>query len=183
MEWYRERPLPMRQVAQELGVSHLGECSVLKDVERNQIRLTFQLLDGGTGAQIWAESYEEDLSARGIFDIHSDVATQVAQGIGALLTPEEQARIETAPTTSLRAYELYHQGRYLMDRRTAEGFVCPCHGAEYGPLGEVISGPARRPLPWYRVWLERDGRLWVNVGKPLDEAGPTPVLLPQGNRA
>jgi Rieske Fe-S protein len=70
-----------------------------------------------------------------------------------------------------------------MVRRTAEGFVCPCHGAEYGPLGEVISGPARRPLPWYRVWLARDGRLWVNVGKPLDEAGPTPVVLPQGNRA
>jgi len=70
-----------------------------------------------------------------------------------------------------------------MVRRTAEGFVCPCHGAEYGPLGEVISGPARRPLPWYRVWFERDGRLWVDVGKPLDEAGPTPVVLPQGNRA
>jgi Rieske Fe-S protein len=69
-----------------------------------------------------------------------------------------------------------------MVRRTADGFVCPCHGAEYGSLGEVISGPARRPLPWYRVWLERDGRLWVDVARPLEEVGPQPVVLPQGNR-
>jgi Rieske Fe-S protein len=68
-------------------------------------------------------------------------------------------------------------------RRTAQGFVCPCHGAEYGPLGEVISGPARRPLPWYRVWLARDGRLWVDVSKALNQAGPKPVVLPQEDEA
>jgi Rieske Fe-S protein len=70
-----------------------------------------------------------------------------------------------------------------MVRRTAEGFVCPCHGAEYGPLGEVISGPARRPLPWYRIWLERDGRLWVNVGEKLADKGPKPVTLPDEDEA
>ncbi len=70
-----------------------------------------------------------------------------------------------------------------MVRRTADGFVCPCHGAEYGPLGEVISGPARRPLPWYRVWLELDGRLWVDTGRALEAAGPVPVPLPQKDRA
>ncbi len=68
-------------------------------------------------------------------------------------------------------------------RRTADGFVCPCHGAEYGPLGEVISGPARRPLPWYEVWLEQDGRLWVDTAEPLDAMGTKPIVLPRGNRA
>ncbi len=62
-------------------------------------------------------------------------------------------------------------------RRTAEGFVCPCHGAEFGPQGEVLSGPARRDLPWYEVWFESDGQLWVDRKKQLDGQGTTAITL------
>jgi len=121
MEWYSERSLPTRQVAQELGIGYLGECSVLKDTERNQIRLTFQLIDGNTGTQIWAENYDEDLTARGIFDIHTDLAGQVAREVGAVLTPDEQARIAADPTTNTEAYEGYLKGRFHWSTRSAEG--------------------------------------------------------------
>ncbi|MCP4676382.1 MAG: Rieske (2Fe-2S) protein [Deltaproteobacteria bacterium] len=67
-------------------------------------------------------------------------------------------------------------------RRTQDGFECPCHGAKYGPKGEVLTGPARRDLPWYRVWLESDGRLWVDVAEPLPAGGPSPIALPEGMR-
>ncbi|HOX45717.1 MAG TPA: Rieske (2Fe-2S) protein [Myxococcota bacterium] len=73
-------------------------------------------------------------------------------------------------------------------QRTAEGFRCPCHGARFDPLGQPISGPARRPLPWFRVWLEPDGRLWVDTSRPV-EGGTRPaaelsaVPTPDGGRA
>jgi cytochrome b6-f complex iron-sulfur subunit len=49
-----------------------------------------------------------------------------------------------------------------MLRRAGEGFACPCHGASFDRLGAVVTGPARRPLPWHRIWLAGDGRLWVD---------------------
>jgi cytochrome b6-f complex iron-sulfur subunit len=44
------------------------------------------------------------------------------------------------------------------------GFFCPCHGSDFGPLGQVYSGPATEPLPWHEV-MNRDGRIWVHLGK------------------
>ena len=63
-------------------------------------------------------------------------------------------------------------------RRTDHGFSCPCHGAEYDTMGLVLSVPARRPLPWYRVWLEPDGRIWVDLGEVLAGQGPRPLTFP-----
>jgi cytochrome b6-f complex iron-sulfur subunit len=47
-------------------------------------------------------------------------------------------------------------------RRTPEGFACPCHGARFDERGRVVSGPARRPLPWFALSLGEDGRIWVD---------------------
>lgn len=49
-----------------------------------------------------------------------------------------------------------------------QGFFCPCHGSEFGPLGEVYSGPAPTSLPWYPLQI-RHGRLWIHTGSKLAE--------------
>jgi len=54
------------------------------------------------------------------------------------------------------------------------GFFCPCHGSDFGPLGEVFSGPATEPLPWHEI-MDRDGRIWVHLGKKIE--GPKWLAL------
>jgi cytochrome b6-f complex iron-sulfur subunit len=45
-------------------------------------------------------------------------------------------------------------------------FHCPCHGSLYNEKGEVIGGPAPRPLDIFPIKLV-DGNLVVNTGEPI----------------
>jgi cytochrome b6-f complex iron-sulfur subunit len=48
--------------------------------------------------------------------------------------------------------------------RTVRGlFRCPCHGSTYLKTGQIIFGPAPRPLDYMRMSLE-GGRLMVDTG-------------------
>ena len=43
-------------------------------------------------------------------------------------------------------------------------FRCPCHGSTYLPNGQIIFGPAPRPMDYMRITNE-GGRLMVDTGK------------------
>lgn len=52
-----------------------------------------------------------------------------------------------------------HKGCIVEWRATQKSFVCPCHGAKYGPDGKVLKGPAEKPLPTYQAKIEGDSIL------------------------
>ena len=74
------------------------------------------------------------------------------------------AIIRTASRIGAISTECTHLGCLVnpVDR----GFFCPCHSTNFGPMGEVYSGPADKPLPWYEV-AEQEGRLWVYMGQKM----------------
>jgi len=48
--------------------------------------------------------------------------------------------------------------------RVTHAFQCPCHGSEYSGDGGTVSGPAPRPLAWYRLSVAPDdGQLVVDL--------------------
>jgi Rieske Fe-S protein len=48
---------------------------------------------------------------------------------------------------------------YRWDARTTE-FVCPCHGSRFDRQGQVLAGPAAKPLERYETKIV-GGRLWL----------------------
>jgi TolB-like protein/Tfp pilus assembly protein PilF len=117
VERFRGSKLSLQQIAHRLGVTSILEGGVQRAGER--VRIHVQLTDANSDAQIWAESYDRELSAANIFGIQSDVAAAITVALKAALTSEERARVNAVPTQNLKAWEAYQIGRQRMAQRTS----------------------------------------------------------------
>ena len=94
-------------IARKLGVSHVLEGSVRK--AGNRVRITAQLIDGRTGAHLWADRYDRDLTD--IFAIQDEISHSIVDALKVRLLPEEQRAIEQRGTTNVDAYNIYLMAR------------------------------------------------------------------------
>ena len=103
---YKGRAVDMKQVGRELGVRYVLEGSVRKG--GNRVRVTGQLIDAATGAHVWADRYDRDLSD--IFAVQDGITASVAGVIEPALAEAEQQRVLRKPTERLDAWEAYQRG-------------------------------------------------------------------------
>lgn len=113
---YKGQSPDIRQVATDLGVRYVLEGSVRK--AGNRIRLTGQLIDGATGAHIWAERYDRQLDD--IFDLQDELTVTIAGAIGPAVDLAERERITSHHSDSFDAWEVYQQGMRSLHKRTLE---------------------------------------------------------------
>ena len=100
----------LREIAQQLGVTHVLEGSVQR--AGNKVRVNAQLVNARTDMHEWAENYDRPVDD--VFAIQSEIAKAIADQLQAKLSPQEKTAIERPPTTDVIAFDLYSRAKNLM---------------------------------------------------------------------
>jgi serine/threonine protein kinase/tetratricopeptide (TPR) repeat protein len=109
----------IREIGKALGVSHIMEGTVSRGRGSARFHLQAQLIDAGTGAFVWSEEYDRDLTD--LFAVQSDLARKVAQRLRAKISTAEKLAVEQPPTTDLVAFDLYNRAKNLLALRLSSG--------------------------------------------------------------
>lgn len=100
---YKGRAVDVRHAARELGVRYVLEGSVRRAGAR--LRISAQLVDGQTGAHIWAEHF--DGAAEDVFDFQDRITERVATMVAPAISGAEFERSRRERPGSLAAYDIY----------------------------------------------------------------------------
>ena len=93
------------------------EGSVLRSGDR--VRISAQLVQANPEKNLWAESYERDLTD--VLALQREVAQAIAEEVQIKLSPQEATRLRPARAVKPDAYEAYLKGRYFWNKRDREG--------------------------------------------------------------
>jgi nucleotide-binding universal stress UspA family protein/nitrite reductase/ring-hydroxylating ferredoxin subunit len=78
------------------------------------------------------------------------IASELAPGEGGVIERRGEkfaAYVDSAGELHLMSARCTHLGCTVGWNPGEKTFDCPCHGSRYSPTGEVVNGPAARPLP------------------------------------
>jgi adenylate cyclase len=107
---YKGKPVDVKQVGRDLGVRYVLEGSVRK--AGNRVRVTGQLIDAASGAHIWAERFDRDLTD--IFAVQDELTQEIIGALKIKLSAPEKARIAGGGTKNLDAHDFFLKGRELI---------------------------------------------------------------------
>ena len=153
----------LKEIAQQLGVSNVIEGSVRRS--GNHIRVSVQLIDALTDRHIWVQNYDRTMADS--LALQGELATEIAAGVGATLSPQEKARVEAKPTNNTAAYDAYLRGRAFasgdpFDKPTVDGAI---HSYQ-----EAVKLDPTFVLAWARLSSVQSNSYWLGLD-------PSPVRL------
>ncbi|MBV8681843.1 MAG: tetratricopeptide repeat protein, partial [Caulobacteraceae bacterium] len=104
---FKGKAADVRRAGRDLNVSYVLEGSVRRVADR--VRISAQLVDVASGAHIWAERWDRNLTD--IFAVQDEISQAVVAALKLKLLPEEKKAIERHGTASAEAYTLYLMAR------------------------------------------------------------------------
>jgi len=137
---FKGKAADIKEVGRRLGVRYIVEGSVRKAA--GKIRITGQLIDAVTGAHLWVDRFERDLTD--VFALQDEVTVAIVSAIQPKLRQTEIAIAARRRPENLTAYDFYLralQQHYLATREgVAEAMRLAHRALELDPgLGSVAA--------------------------------------------
>ena len=150
---YKDQPADVRDVARVLGVKYVLEGSVRR--AGDQVRINAQLIDGTTGAHLWAERYDGQLND--VFSVQDDLTRRIVTALAVTLTPEDVERVHRS-TDDPEAYESFLRASAHYRRNSREDYIKALEYLEHAlkldaDYSEALAATAA--IYWeiyYRYW-------------------------------
>jgi TolB-like protein len=116
---YKGRAVDMRQIGRELGVRCMLEGSVRRAGDR--LRIIAQLIDTTTGAHLWADRFDGEMSD--VFDLQDRITESVVAAIEPKLQLAEIERLKQKAVANLDAYDLLLRAQQFEHKFTSESLA------------------------------------------------------------
>jgi adenylate cyclase len=116
---FKGKAVDVKEVGRRLGVRYVLEGSVRK--ASGKVRITGQLIDAVTGAHIWADRFERDLTD--VFALQDEVTVAVVSAIHPKLLQTEIAMATRRRPENLTAYDYYLRALPQYYLSTREGLA------------------------------------------------------------
>jgi serine/threonine protein kinase/Tfp pilus assembly protein PilF len=110
---FKGRHEDLRSVGSKLGVATILEGTLRR--AGNRLRITAQLIDAGSGYQLWSERYDRVMED--VFAVQDEIASTIATRLQLSLSTGSGFQQAEPPTRHIGAYELYLKGRGLLYQR------------------------------------------------------------------
>lgn len=106
----------IQELAQVLQADVIVEGSVRRMGEN--LRISAALVDGESGANLWAKRYEG--TSKDVFSFQEEVASALLRTLSVQLSSDERRRLGVRGTVNVEAHDAYLKGRELENFYTAE---------------------------------------------------------------
>ncbi len=155
---YKGKAADIRQVGQDLGAGYVLEGSVRRSRER--LRITGQLIDAVSGANLWSDRFEGD--PQDVFELQDRVAERVAAAIEPTLQRAEIDRIQRDKLARLDAYDHLLRAYALLADFTAPGMEAALRCLDQALAVDPAYAPAMAAAAYCRAqchfqgWAQQD---------------------------
>ncbi|NOR19539.1 MAG: hypothetical protein GQ538_05570 [Xanthomonadales bacterium] len=103
---FKDKNLPITEIAKTLGVDHVVEGSVRRSGDR--VRITAQLIRADDGFHLWSNTYDRTLED--VFAVQEDIAENIASTLDVVLNEDKRQKMRAARIQDVEAFIALQKG-------------------------------------------------------------------------